>query len=51
MGTHILFCWLGAIDLRAAFGRDGETILNQPLGQGLDLPKIMKTVAVHYFER
>lgn len=28
-----------------------EAILNQPLDQGIDLPAIMKTVAVHYLER
>lgn len=34
-----------------AAGKGSETILNQPLGQGIDLPEIMKTVAVHYLER
>jgi len=48
---------LGEDDIREALlpvpvsGRGGETILNQPLGQGIDLPEIMKTVAVHYLER
>jgi DNA-binding NtrC family response regulator len=28
-----------------------ELVLNQPLGDGLSLPEIMKTVAVHYLER
>jgi transcriptional regulator with PAS, ATPase and Fis domain len=28
-----------------------EMILNQPLGQGVNLPEIMKTVAIHYLER
>lgn len=28
-----------------------EQILNRPLDQGIDLPEIMKTVAVHYLER
>jgi len=32
-------------------GKGCETILNQSLGQGIDLPEIMKTVAVHYLER
>ncbi len=34
-----------------ASGKGTELILNQPLGQGIDLPEIMKTVAVHYLER
>ncbi len=33
-------------------GEDGkEVILNQPVTQGIDLPEIMKTVAVHYLEK
>ena len=40
-----------ALLLVPASGRGGATILNQPLGQGIDLPEIMKTVAVHYLER
>jgi DNA-binding NtrC family response regulator len=48
---------LGEEDIReallpvAASGKGIETILNQPLGQGIDLPQIMQTVAVHYLER
>jgi transcriptional regulator with PAS, ATPase and Fis domain len=32
-------------------GKTEETILNQPLGQGINLPKIINTVAVHYLRR
>ncbi|MCX5880259.1 MAG: sigma 54-interacting transcriptional regulator [Deltaproteobacteria bacterium] len=32
-------------------GKGKELVLNQPLGEGLSLPEIMKTVAVHYLER
>lgn len=32
-------------------GKGTEPILNQSLSQGVDLPEIMKTVAVHYLER
>lgn len=48
---------LGDDDIREALlpvpaaAKGKETILNQPLGQGIDLPEIMKTVAVHYLER
>ncbi|MCG2749189.1 MAG: sigma 54-interacting transcriptional regulator [Desulfobulbaceae bacterium] len=48
---------LGEEDIREALlpvpaaGKGKEMILNQPLGQGIDLPGIMKTVAVHYLER
>ena len=48
---------LGEEDIREALlsvpasGKGTELILNQPLGQGIDLPEIMKTVAVHYLER
>ena len=48
---------LGEQDIREAllpvpaFGRAKHGILNQHLGQGIDLPEIMKTVAVHYLER
>jgi transcriptional regulator with PAS, ATPase and Fis domain len=34
-----------------AFGRGKEAILNQPVSQGINLPEIMKTVAVHYLEK
>jgi DNA-binding NtrC family response regulator len=34
-----------------AIERGKEGILNQPVAQGVDLPKIMKTVAVHYLEK
>lgn len=34
-----------------AAGKGKELVLNQPLGDGLSLPEIMKTVAVHYLER
>jgi transcriptional regulator with PAS, ATPase and Fis domain len=34
-----------------AAGRGKETILNQPVSQGINLPEIMKTVAVHYLEK
>jgi DNA-binding NtrC family response regulator len=34
-----------------AAGKGQEVIINQPLGQGINLPEIMKTVAVHYLER
>ena len=34
-----------------AAGKGKELVLNQPLGEGLSLPEIMKTVAVHYLER
>lgn len=48
---------LGEDDIREALlpvpasGKGCEMILNQPLGPGIDLPEIMKTVAVHYLER
>lgn len=48
---------LGEDDIREALlpipnsGKGQDGILNQPLGQGIDLPEIMKTVAVHYLER
>jgi len=48
---------LGEEDIREALlpvpasGKGKDTILNQSLGQGIDLPDIMKTVAVHYLER
>jgi len=48
---------IGADDIREAIlplptaGRTPETILDRPLSQGIDLPGIMKTVAVHYLER
>jgi DNA-binding NtrC family response regulator len=48
---------LGEEDIQEAllpvpgFSKGGETILNQPLGHGLNLPDIMKRVAVHYLER
>lgn len=32
-------------------GNGKEDILNQPLGEGINLLEIMKTVAVHYLER
>jgi len=31
--------------------KEKETILNRPLGQGINLPEMMKAVAVHYLER
>ena len=34
-----------------AGGRRKEDILNQPVTEGVDLPEIMKTVAVHYLEK
>ena len=34
-----------------AVGKGKEHILNQPLSSGINLPEIMKTVAVHYLER
>ena len=34
-----------------AGGRRKEAILNQPVTEGVDLPEIMKTVAVHYLEK
>lgn len=34
-----------------ATGNGNEQILNRPLEHGIDLPEIMKTVAVHYLER
>ena len=48
---------LGEEDIREALlpvpaaGKGKELILNQPLGEGINLPEIMKTVAVHYLER
>ena len=48
---------LGENDIREALlpipaaGKRTEMILNRPLGQGIDLPEIMKTVAVHYLKR
>ncbi len=48
---------LGDEDIREAllpvpgFGKGKETILDQPLEQGIDLPAIMKTVAAHYLVR
>ena len=48
---------LGDEDIREAllpvpgFGKGKETILDQPLEQRIDLPAIMKTVAVHYLVR
>lgn len=48
---------LGEEDIREALlpapssGKGMDAILNQPLAQGIDLPGIMKTVAVHYLER
>jgi len=48
---------LGEDDIREALlpvpasGKGCDMILNQPLGPGIDLPEIMKTVAVHYLER
>ncbi len=48
---------LGEKDIREALlpvpasGKGKDAILNQSLGQGIDLPEIMKTVAVHYLER
>ena len=32
-------------------GKDTQDILAQPLGEGFNLPEIMKTVAVHYLEK
>ncbi len=32
-------------------GKGNELVLNQPMGQGINLPEIMKSVAVHYLER
>ncbi|MCF8143151.1 MAG: sigma 54-interacting transcriptional regulator [Deltaproteobacteria bacterium] len=34
-----------------AAGKEMERILNQPLSGGINLPEIIKTVAVHYLER
>ncbi len=34
-----------------ASGKSKDLILNQPLDDGIDLPEIMKTVAVHYLKR
>jgi transcriptional regulator with PAS, ATPase and Fis domain len=34
-----------------ASDREKDMVLNQPLGEGFNLPDIMKTVAVHYLER
>lgn len=34
-----------------ASGKGKDAVLNQPLGQGVDLPGIMKRVAVHYLGR
>lgn len=34
-----------------ASGKNKDLILNQPLSDGIDLPEIMKTVAVHYLKR
>ena len=31
--------------------RGMETVLNQPVSEGINLPEIMKTVAVHYLEK
>lgn len=48
---------LGEEDIREALlpvpatGNGNEQILNRPLEHGIDLPEIMKTVAVHYLER
>lgn len=48
---------LGEEDIREALlpipatGKGKELILNQPLGEGINLPGIMKTVAAHYLER
>lgn len=48
---------LGEEDVREALlpvpasGKGKDAILNQSLDPGIDLPEIMKTVAVHYLER
>lgn len=48
---------IGEEDIREALlpvpagGTGVEFILNQPLGGGIDLPAIIKTVAVHYLKR
>lgn len=48
---------LGEKDIREALlpvpapSKGNDSILNQPLNQGIDLQEIMKTVAVHYLER
>ena len=48
---------LGEDDIREALlpvpasVKGSEKILNQPLGEGINLPGIIKTVAVHYLER
>lgn len=48
---------LGEEDIREALlpippsSKGNEAILNQPLEEGIDLPEIIKTVAVHYLER
>jgi transcriptional regulator with PAS, ATPase and Fis domain len=48
---------LGEEDIREALlpvpalGAGSDVILNLPLEQGINLPEIMKTVAVHYLER
>jgi len=34
-----------------ATGKGKDLILNQPLGEGINLPEIIQTVAVHYLER
>jgi DNA-binding NtrC family response regulator len=48
---------LDEVDIREALlpiptaGRGEEAILNRPVSQGINLPEIMKTVAVHYLEK
>ncbi len=48
---------IGEMDIREALlpvpaaGKEKDTVLNQPLDQGIDLPEIIKTVAIHYLER
>jgi len=48
---------LGEEDIREALlpvpagSKGDELILNRPLAEGINLPEIMKTVAVHYLER
>lgn len=39
------------LPLPVAMEKKDDMVLNQPIGEGIDLPAIMKTVAVHYLER